>query len=954
MAGGMTHVAANAVIGREDELGSLFAFLDAVEDGPCVLVLSGEAGIGKTVLWETAVERARSRMSGTVLAHRSVEAEASLSFAGLSDLVTPVLDQVASCLAPLRRHALEVALLLVEPGEQAPDPRAIGMGLLDVLRALAEHGPILLALDDLQWLDPSSAAVLQIALRRLRDEHVALLASVREGPPASTTLELERAFREERRTRLALRPLSLGALHRLLRERLALELARPELARLLETSGGNPFLALELGRQLQRTGTRPEAGRALPVPQSLRELLVGRLARLPADTGDVLLIAAALARPTVELVAETHGNREDAFEALAAAEREGVVELEGTGIRFSHPLLASICYERAPPWTRRAVHRALAGAVADIEERARHLALAAEEPDTIVAGALAAAGEQAAGRGATAAAAELCELAAELTPGGDAAAGRQRRLRAAELYRLAGAGDRAVAMLRELLVDAPSGPERADILFALATTRRDDVAALIQFYDEALAAASGDDARCARLLSDRGYMRVYQADIRGAVADCRAALEKAERVGDPVLLAGAIGRLAVAEGRAGEITPGLLERGLEIEQRLGLLLGYQESPRVSLTRRLIGLGQLDRARVLLEEAEQDAAARGDEVLRAQFVQGLARLEWLAGRWDVALRHCDFADEVWDQTQGHARHGQALAGYLRALVETDLGLVGEAQASALKGLACAEAMADEEWTVLTLGVLGRLELALGELEAAGDYLRELPARLRSRGYNDPTVPLWADAIETLVALGEHDRALGYLEPYEHHARRMASPLAAGGAARCRGLLAAADGKLDVAVREFERALAEFDGLPYPLERGRTLACLGSAHRQAKQKRLARDALERSLESLEELGARLWANKARTELRRISGRRRASEELTETERRVAALAAQGRSNKEIAAELFMSVHTVGAHLSRAYRKLGIGSRAKLASRLATPGGDAKRATDAAKPTSGPPKL
>jgi DNA-binding CsgD family transcriptional regulator len=951
----MTHVAANAVIGRDDELGSLFAFLDGVEDGPCALVLSGDAGIGKTVLWEEAVERARTGQAGTVLAHRSAEAEASLSFAGLSDLVTPVFGEVGSCLAPLRRRALEVALLLAEPGEQAPDPRAIGIGLLDALRALAEHGPVVVALDDLQWLDPSSALVLQIALRRLRDEPVALLASVREGPGARMPLELERAFREERQTRLALRPLSLGALHRVLRERLGLELARPELARLRETSGGNPFLALELGRELLRTGTRPAAGRALPVPQSLRELLVGRLARLPADTGDVLLIAAALRRPTVEAVGETYGNRENAFGELAAAEREGVVELEGTGIRFSHPLLASICYERAPPWKRRALHRALAGKVADIEERARHLALAAEGPDTIAADALAAAGEQATARGATAAAAELYELAAHLTPTEDATAAREQRLRAAELHRLAGAGDRAVAMLRGLLVDAPPGPERADILFALATTRRDDAGALIRLYDEALAEAEGDDTRCARILSDRGYMRVYQADISGAVADCRAALENAERVGDPVLLAGAIGRLCVAEGRAGEITSGLLERGLEIEQRLGLRLGYQESPRVSLTRRLIGLGQLDRARVLLEESERDAAARGDEVLRAQFVQGLARLEWLAGRWNVALHHCDFADEVWDQIQGHARHGQALAGYLRALIETDVGLVDEARASAQKGLASAEAMADEEWTMLTLGVLGRLELTRGELEAAGGYLRELPARLRSRGYNDPTVPLWADAIETLVALGEHDRAGAYLAPYEDHAGRMASPLAAGGAARCRGLLAAAEGKLDAAAREFERARAELDGLPYPLERARTLLGLGSAYRQAKRKRLARDALERSLAIFEELGARLWADKARNELRRISGRRRASEELTETERQVAALAAQGRSNKEIAAELFMSVHTVGAHLSRVYRKLGIGSRSKLPRRLAlSADGTAKSATHPAKTTSGPPKL
>ena len=140
-----------------------------IEDGPTALVLSGEAGIGKTILWEAGVEEAEERF-GSVLLHRSVEAEALLSFTGLSDLLTPVFDEMASSLAELRRRALEVALLLAEPGKVAPDPRAIGLALLDILQMLAERQPVVLALDDLQWLDPSSAGVLQIALRRLRDQ----------------------------------------------------------------------------------------------------------------------------------------------------------------------------------------------------------------------------------------------------------------------------------------------------------------------------------------------------------------------------------------------------------------------------------------------------------------------------------------------------------------------------------------------------------------------------------------------------------------------------------------------------------------------------------------------------------------------------------------------------------------------------------------------------------------
>ena len=399
-------MAVTMVVGRDGELGSIQAFLAEVEQGPAALVLSGEPGIGKTILWEAGVEQARERF-GCVLSHRSVEAEASLAFGGLSDLLEPVLEDVASELPPLRREALEVALLLAAPGQSPPDPRAIGLAFLDVLKVLAQHGPVLVALDDLQWLDSSSALVVPLALRRLRDERVGFLATLRRASEVAPPFELERSFPQERLHRLSIGPLSLGALHHLLRERLGLELTRPELAQVRELSGGNAFFALELGRELVRTDTRPQAGKALRVPDSLRELLGGRLARLPAETNEVLLFAAALARPTVESVGAAHGNQERVADALALAVREGVVELDDAQLRFAHPLVASICYDQAPPLKRRAVHRALAGVVPDVEERGRHLARATEGPDAAAASELDAATDQAAGRGATAAAAEL-------------------------------------------------------------------------------------------------------------------------------------------------------------------------------------------------------------------------------------------------------------------------------------------------------------------------------------------------------------------------------------------------------------------------------------------------------------------------------------------------------------------------------------------------------------------
>jgi DNA-binding CsgD family transcriptional regulator len=919
---------ATAIIGREEELGAVQAFVGDLDQGPSALVLSGEPGIGKTILWEAGVAYAQERV-GRVLTCRGVEAEASLSFAALSDLLSPVLHEAIPSLASPRRRALEVALLLAEPGDVAPDAHAIGLAVLDVLHVLAERAPVLVALDDAQWLDPASAGVLQIALRRLREEPIGLLATLRVSRDASSDFQLDRSFPDTRLLRLSLGPLSAGALHRLLEERLALELTRPELARIREASAGNPFFALELGRELVRTNTRPAPGQTLPVPESLRELLGGRLSRLPGETLDVLLQVAALARPTIEVVAAAHGDRERVLGGLEAAVREGVVELDDSRVRFAHPLLASICYEQAPLWKRRAVHRALAAAVSDVEERARHLALAADGPDTVAASYLDAAAEHAAARGATAAAAELSELAAELTPD-DPPLSRQRRLRAATFHRLAGEGDQATALLDQLLTEVPSGAERADVLFALAYTFRGDPPTTNKLFDEALAQAAGDDARAARILGYRSLFRLLAADVHAALLDARAALEKAERVGDPALLAFVICRAGHAETWAGEITPGLLERGAEIEERCGLQLEFLDSPRAILTRLLMRLGEIDRPRAMLEELERTAATRGDEVSRVLVTWYLALLEWYAGRWQHALEHAAAAHELGAQTG--FPHNLAWAGRVRALLEADLGLIDEARAHAEEGLAFSQSRQDEFFIIACLGALGRLELALGNLEAAGGYLRELPGRLLAGGVHDPGNPVWADAIETLVTLGDFEQARAYLDQYDLHARQLESPWAVAGAARCRGLLAGAEGDVQSAFAAFERSLAA--GAPFPLERARTLLCLGVVRRQAQQKKAAREALEQALAIFEELGARLWAEKARAELRRISGRRAPTEELTETERRVAELAAAGRSNKEIAVELFMGVSTVEAHLSRVYRKLGIRSRAALASHLAMP--------------------
>jgi DNA-binding CsgD family transcriptional regulator len=910
------------MIGREPELAMIAGFLRRAARGPAALLLSGEAGIGKTALWDACVETARAE-GAVVLACRPVEAEASVSFAGLSDLLAFELESALGSLSPPRRRALAVALLLEEPEPQPPDQRAVGLALLDILEELAASAPVLVAIDDIQWLDPATAAVLRFALRRLRTPPVGLLATLRAGSAAALSRDVERLFSESAVERATLGPLSTGAAFRLLSDRVGIGLSPPELARVHELAGGNPFYLLELGRELERLGAR-SSGQA-PLPRDLKELLAGRLARLAGWTRELLLAVAASPRPTLELLEAAFGDRDRVHDGLERAARAGVLELDDTRVRFVHPLLASVCYHAAPLWRRRAVHRQLASAVSGEEERARHLALAAEGPDDEVAAALDAAAEGAAKRGATAAAGELWELAAEATRLGHASARRGRRLRAARLHRLSGDRDRASGILGRLLGDAAPGAERADVLFALAEARRGDLPGIVGLCEDALSEAGTDHARRARILAFLSWMRLIAGDVGGALAAARDGLRSAERIGDPVLLAPAIARVAMAELWALEITPGLVERGVELEAGLGTDLEFHESPSIALARRLISLHELDLARPLLEAAVSRAADRGDEGTRGHVLFHQVMLEWFSGRWEQALVHADAAIELAEQLGDEQLRGMVL--HARALVDAHRGDVEAARAAATEAAAIAEAVADAIFPIWNEAVLGHLELSLGNPAAAVAHLGDLPERLTALGWNDPADSAWPDAIEALVEVGELERAVTYVAHYEALAQRSGSVWVLATSARCRGLISAAQGSFDAALTAFDRALAEHDRMPSSFERGRTLLACGAVRRRLRQRGAAREALQAALELFEQQGARQWARRASEELGRISGRRPAGAGLTATELQVARLAATGHANKEIAAALSMSVHTVEAHLSRAYRKLGVRSRTQL---------------------------
>lgn len=359
-----------------------------------------------------------------------------------------------------QRRALEIALLIEEPGEEPTDERAVAVGALAALQALARATRLLVAIDDVQWLDPASEGVLRFAARRLVHDDVRLLVAQRVDGGGPVPLELDRAFTPDRVHAVRLGPLSLGAVQRLLGEHLERTFSHPALLRLHELSGGNPFFALELGRAFERGSIELTPGERLPA--TLDVLVRDRIEALPLQARRALTAAAAVSRPTLALVAAV------APDALAEAIETHVVELDGESIRFTHPLLASAAYAALPVSERREIQRSLATAVDDLEERARLLALASDEPDSEVARLLDDAAARAYGRGGVVAAADFASQALRLTPAAQADEAWDRTLRAAQYRFEAGESEEARALLDELIASAPAGPQRARAFGCLA------------------------------------------------------------------------------------------------------------------------------------------------------------------------------------------------------------------------------------------------------------------------------------------------------------------------------------------------------------------------------------------------------------------------------------------------------------------------------------------------------
>jgi DNA-binding CsgD family transcriptional regulator len=914
---------AGEVIGRDEELARIFAFLD--REPPGALLLEGAAGIGKTTLWHTGVIEAEGR-GHAVLACNPGGAETHFSLSGLRDLLEGVFDEVASELPEPQQHALAVALLHAEP-DNPPPPSAIAASFLNVLRALAGRGPVLVAVDDVQWLDSPSAAVIEYAARRIRSDPIRVFLSARTETGTAMPIDLDRAYPDATMERIEVGPLTLGALGQVVRMELGAVFPRQALRRLHEASGGNPLFALELVRALERSGQTIEPGQPLPVPDNLHDLVRGRIELMPEATRLALLAVAALSHPTVELL-ELVFEHESAARLLRPALEAQIVQVSGDRVRFTHPLLASAVYADGRRSARRQIHRRLAELVRDPEERARHLALGAEEPDGEIAAAVDIGVVSAAGRGAHDVAVELAELAVRLTPASDVHARQRRTIDVAEHGFASGRFARAEELVTQLLADLPAGPERARALVLSVRSREENLEDCAVIYEKALDEARGETALEAEIHRYLVETWIVLGDLGRSTEHARLAVELTERTGDTAGLAMALADLAHIENLTANITPGLLERALVLEEKVGGLPPWYR-PSVVLGLRLMFDDRLADARELLEQAHRDAGEQANEYARAVMQMHLVQLEMRAGEWPRAKRYADDSLSIfWDSGSGN----ESIAAYVQALVAAHLGLDEEAREWGRRSLAASEAAGDAVFRLHVEGVLGFLELSSGDSRAAARWLRPLPEIYAARGYGQPNVnPVQPDLIEALINLGELREAETYLLELEERAGALAGPWARAATARCRGLLSAAGGDTGVALVELSEAVEAAEQLPRPLERGRALLALGQVQRRARKRADARRSLEAALEVFDDLGARLWAERARGEMARLGGRASSGLELTSTERQVAELAAQGKPNKEIASTLVVSVKTVEFHLGNVYRKLSVRSRVELAQKL-----------------------
>jgi DNA-binding CsgD family transcriptional regulator len=913
---GRVGTAVARVIGRERELAALRGFFGTGASGRA-LVLAGGAGFGKTALWEAGIEVARAR-GRRVLVARASGAEAQLSFGALIDLCDGVESRALAELPAPQRSALEVALLRAEPVGVPPEPHAIALGFLNAARALAAREPLLIAIDDVPWLDAPSVGALAFAARRLHEERAAFLLTRRPGRPG----ELERALAGGALERLEVGPLSLGATRRLLLERLGLIVPRALLRRIVESTMGSPLFALEFGRAL-REGGLPGSGEDIRLPDTVEDALGVRMARLAAPVRRLLLavaLSADLRRDELAAIAGS-GTVEDALEA-------GLLRLEGQRVRASHPLFAAAARKRSGRRERRELHLALAETVAGERRRALHLARAVDRPDARLAVTVAGAAGEASARGARQEAVVLAEHALRLTSPVSPERG-ERLLALAGYLETAGEAQRLTDLLAPEVAVLPAGAVRARAWLLLSEgAGPKDVDDLNRHLDRALAECRDDPGLRAYALAKKSgnATATAVAGLGEAEAWALEALAAASGAGADVerLALYALGWVRALSGRAIDEVCARFRLASDASSYIAA------SPERIAGQRLVWRGEVTEARATLTGLLSRADERGEPASYALARLHVCELELRVGEWDAAARLLD----EWVESAERELLIRPMYERCRALLAAGRGLPGEARRWAAEAIGRAETVGCRWDWLEALRARGSVELLEQEPARAAESLLPVWEHTIREGVDEPGVfPVAPELVEALAAVGRLDEARAVTDRLSELAEDQEHPWGRASAKRCRAGLrlvsARYDGQAGVALAE---AAADYRRLGLPFEAARCLLGLGRAQRRLKQWGAARESLERAAAQFVELGSAGWAERARSELGRVGGRRPVTNGgLTPSERDVVELAARGLANKEIAQALSLAVHTVEVHLSRAYAKLGVRSRAELAGRL-----------------------
>ncbi|MFE2062475.1 AAA family ATPase [Streptomyces sp. NPDC059467] len=892
------------------------------------LLLHGPAGIGRSTLL-TALA-ADAPPAGTVLRCAPAEEDARLPFAALADLLAPV---PASCLAALPAEPLSALRAALLQGREPADGRgllAVRVAVLGALRTLAATGPVLLVVDGLQWLDEPTAEVLAFAVRRLEGHGVRMLAAERVAdggqperlrccPPGTVELPVP--------------PLTDDETADLLRTDLGGDLPPALLRAVQDTAAGNPLYARELGRAAARHAPAPVGfPPAPPVPPGLRNLLLPGARSLPETVRHTLLVASAAARPSLTLL-RAAGLPNPAAD-LAEAERLGIAAADAEGVvRFRHPVLRAAVHADAPEHGRRQAHALLARAAAEPVERARHLALAHPYEDETTARTVMAAAGSARRAGLPGAAFELAVLAARRTPAGLPAERAERLLAAAEYACDAGRPEEAGEAAGDVLARSGSAAQRVRARLVLLRGAGQALEGAGELIAEGLRDAAGDPRAEAQLHHWAAVRGLLCGELAAAAGHAGRAARQAAAAGDTDTGIGALATLARVRSLAGE--PVAADTALaEALALAGGADGGPESRRLVRMRAILALDS-DRVTEARDQVVRLLAAIGEsagaeEVLATEVA--LTRIQVRAGHCREALHTAARCSRVMDRA--------APALYARALAATAGGTADEARTLAAQAVHASEADGDRLFLLRALAVLGQAELLGGDPRGAAAAVEALQ-RVKELGEAmcaaDPPLLHWyGDLAEALVVLGETGAAGDVLRDARARVPDGAPGSVLAALERAEGLREAGLGRAKEGAVRLHTAVDRLRRLPLPMELVRTLIALGAVERRARRRNAAREALAEALETATRIGAAPLAARAGEELARLDAGERGGEaggpELTPTEARIAELVGGGATNREVAAELFISVKTVEGALSRVYRKFGVRSRTALAHAMA----------------------